>query len=256
MLAPPLSKARPRSHSARVQRIIRLHAKASARLQPQVHAALQKGWRTLLPKLKAIDRQRVLKDDWMDVWYHEWMAGFTADMEQAFVDAIDEIASQEQDFWSAAVAPIRIDPARIVAAHIVDRAHLITGVGKVTKAAVRSAVNDWFADPDRTLADLTDDLSQYFSGDRARLIAVNETTALISATTADTMGQLGLTHWTWQSRLEYNVCEQDLTGPDGATYAGCKALHGQVFSVNDRMPPDGSHIGCYCVAAPVVEAEQ
>jgi hypothetical protein len=228
-------------HSVRVSRLLREREKSVSLLTPRIQSGLQAGWRKLYPKLRAIDRTRLGKEDWLDQWYHAWQAAFIADLEAAFEAAIAETAAFESDFWTRDFAPVSIDPAAVARQYMVRRADKITRVNAGTKAAVREALAEWYGDPDLTLADLTERLSGEFGEDRARLIANNETTALTSEVTAATMGQLGLMRWTWQTRLEYNVCEI------------CRPLHGVVFTVNDPMPPDGSHIGCMCVPAPIVE---
>jgi uncharacterized protein with gpF-like domain len=231
----------PGRHSVRVQRILRERERAVAKLTPLVHAGLQAGWRKLYPKLRRIDRARVRKEDWIDQWYHDWQAGFAADMEDAFAQAITETAASESDFWTRTVAPVTIDPISLARHYVVKRGHLITGVGKDTQKAVRDALSEWYGDVDMTLADLVDQLTPEFGDTRAALIANTETTALVSDVTLATMGQLGLTRWTWQTRLEYTVCDI------------CRPLHGRVFTIADPMPPDGSHIGCMCVGSPIVE---
>jgi hypothetical protein len=247
-------------HSIRVRRVLVHRQNVASTMQPQIMAGLQAGWRRLYAQLRRIEPGKVQKEDWIDGWYEAWQADFSADMESAFQEAIQEVSADEQAFWTQAVAPVNLDPEKLVREFITQRAHLIRGVTGDTKQMVRDQVQAWYGNPDASLTDLAAGLSDEFGESRAWLIANNETTALVSGMTRESMMQLGLLRWKWQSRQEWNTCppagskrELNLPGPDGKGYNGCRELHGLVFTINDKMPPDGSHIGCMCTPAPIVE---
>lgn len=267
----------PARHSDRVRRLLRLRSRPEARIQGVVHKGLRLGWRSLYPKLRRLDKAVFYVGEFalpripgavaydvnglrvpdtlgkqgnlIDDWYAEWQDEFVIALRAVLEESAGMVTEAEAAWWSEMMGRgLMLDPYQIVQAYEAQIGAKI-GTGKkgneiteTTRQEVAEAVQRWYGDPDMTLNDLADALGFWFSPDRAQLIAVNETTALVSGVTKDVMNQLGLGRWSWQTRLEFNVC-----------IAICQPLHGKVFSINDPMPPDGSHIGCICTAAPVVE---
>lgn len=243
----------PFRSSARVNRLLRARAGAQKVLQAEVLRALQRGWRSLKPRLAGLKKA---DGDPFDAWFGEWADEFG----EAYLSALEKgsaaIGKAEAASWKgySGGSELDFDPARIAQGYYDEVGSKITrSPTRSTLKRLREYAQDWFDDPEMSLNDLIDRLGPLFGPERAALIGINETTALISWVTSDIMEELGLTRWTWQSRLEWNTCTKELEGPDGNTYAGCRGLHGKEFGLDDAMPPDGSHIGCYCVAAPVVK---
>lgn len=244
-------------HFDRLRRIERLRAQPEAHIERVVTAQLRAGWRSLYPQLRArLVRKGAGGHDWIDTWADEFQGEFAEAIKPALEQAAQQVAESDAALWSeAAGGKLGIDPLKIVRDYEAAIGAKI-GVGRKgneitdqTRQKVRAAVNEWYADPDMNLGDLTEALASSFSGDRARLIAVNETTALVSYVTKDVMSQLGLSRWTWQSRLQpYDPKTKTGTCPL------CLSLHGKIFNASDPMPPDGSHTGCVLpgqtVAAP------
>jgi len=234
-------------HSDRLRRLERVRQPVEKHLGVSTLQGLARGWRLLYPKLRALQKQQV---DPLQDWYDSWSVEFAEMLLAALEGAAATLSETETAFWAGYAAggsQLVLDPHEIVTAYnqSIGAKIGVNGRGyqiaETTRDRVREAVSAWHADPDMTIADLSDSLSQWFAPSRAQLIARNEVTALSSATTRTLMDKLGVGRWTWQTRLEFNVCDI------------CRPLHGKVFTVNDPMPPDASHIGCMCMAAPLIE---
>jgi hypothetical protein len=143
-----------------------------------------------------------------------------------------------------------IDPAEMVEAYKPDIGTLIGYIGDETREKVAAEVAKFYNTDGMTMGDLVEKLNTHFELPRARLIAMNETTALNSHVVSETMTRLGKNKWKWYTHQDEVVCTQSLQAPDGTTVNGCKALHGMEFDINQPMPPKGSHIGCRCFPLP------
>lgn len=222
--------------SARVSALLRARVGASQALESPVARSLQAGWRGLAPKLARLNKADTVIDVWLKDWADEFEAAYLSGLEAA----AKPLAQAEAQAWRD--YKVTFDSAAIADGYYKRIGENITGdIKAVTLNKIREKVALWRADENLSLSGLADSLSYWFSPERAWLIAVNETTQLVSYSTREAMRQMELERWTWQSRQEWNTCSQ------------CRALHGQVFTVRDMMPPDGSHIGCFCVPAPILE---
>lgn len=125
---------------------------------------------------------------------------------------------------------------------------MVTRVSKAIKRQVGRKIVGWYNTPGASMQTIVKQLMPTFDLTRAELIARTEITRLDSLVTEQIAQKIEATEWWWMTLRDQLVCTRNLTGPDGKTYAGCRALHGKTFKVGQPMPPDGSHIGCRCKA--------
>lgn len=125
---------------------------------------------------------------------------------------------------------------------------MVTRVSKTIKRQVGRQIVGWYNTPGASMQTIVKQLMPTFDLTRAELIARTEITRLDSLVTEQIAQKIEATEWWWMTLRDQLVCTRNLTGPDGKTYAGCRALHGKTFKVGQPMPPDGSHIGCRCKA--------
>jgi len=115
---------------------------------------------------------------------------------------------------------------------------------------VTNAILDWYHRPGATLGDVVNNLSSVLSDSHAEMIAVTEMTDLNARVHLEQFRAAGITRWSWQTMRDEVVCVHYVAGPDGAGYAGCRALHGKIFTTDQTMMPEASHrrCRCYCLA--------
>ena len=123
---------------------------------------------------------------------------------------------------------------------------MVTKVTETTQKYIGERITRWFQTPGETVQTVVDDLKTLFEPYRAQAIAQTEITSLNSRMQTGLAETLGIENWAWATRRDSLVCQRRLVGPDGNIYNGCRELHGKVFTLKDRMPPDGSHISCRC----------
>jgi len=135
---------------------------------------------------------------------------------------------------------------------------LVTQVTKTTKRAVASLVSDWVADGTANLGDLTRrlaDESSAFSPQRAKLIAITETSFCLNAgqhVTAQSVEKEGFFTWrkTWRTCNDGIVCDY------------CRDLHNVSVEGADTLfpgtdlvvPPLHPGCRCWCSYAPLTMA--
>lgn len=223
------------SMSQRTSQLLAARKRVERAVLGATRSSFERGRALMVPFAESLHKAStpVFPPDW-DKWEDE----FDAALEEALLNGLGRIGQVDARIWRAYATGRNYDPDAIARALRQQVAEHIKGIKATTKDKVRDAVQAWHADPAMSQADLATRLESWFSPARANTIAVTETTSLVSGVTAETMKQLDLKEWTWQSRREWNTCDP------------CKELHGQTFKLGDPMPPDGSHIGCYCVPAP------
>jgi hypothetical protein len=218
-------------------------------------------WRQIYVKVHTLDQQRpriaklylpmhkiVISDDL-------WQA-FQTRLESALTDAItngvvtfDQIHAAYNAGWTTGPEQ-HIDSDEFADSHHAEIGSKVAHIAQATQNAVSSKILAFYHTPGMTLQTLVDDLKNDpqtgFGVARAKLIASNEVTWANSAVVRDTMTRMGATEWWWQTMRDEVVCKRPITTKSGAKVMGCRALHGQTFSINQPMPPEGSHIGCRC----------
>lgn len=219
-------------------------------------------WRRLYPELRTL---RTTRDAHLEhglvmtkalsftpgaAFWREFESRLAARLEAALLAGTVDLAAIERAWWAGRATSVDINPAAIIES--LDIGSRVVNIAETTRREIGNRVKTWYDTPGATFQEITDSLSHLVTEDRAALIAVNETTELNSAVTDAVMGVTGVDEWTWNTRNNEVVCTQDIPGPDGAGYAGCRALHGRTFRRGDLMPPKGSHIGCFCNPIPKV----
>jgi len=144
--------------------------------------------------------------------------------------------------------PLELDTDLIAQSLQSQLATRITHTTKTLKREVGRKIVSWYNSPGMTNQDIIKQLQPTFGAARASLISRTEITRLDALVQEDTARQLGITQWWWMTKRDQLVCKRPINGPDGKRYNGCRDLHGKVFNIGDKMPPDGSHIGCRCKA--------
>lgn len=204
-----------------------------------VQRAFYKGWLHLVPHIRRLKKDAALyKQSSEEQMWAEWEQAFNAALDEAFLAAIGVLGEADREWYASAGLQVDYDPRAILEQHQVGRN--IRRIGSDTRSAVDAKIRGWYA-TDLGMDALINDLSREFGENRARLIAITETTAISSTVTRELMRAGGLSRWTWETLRDELVC-----------VAICAPNHGQVFTFNDPMPPDASHPGCRCQSAPVL----
>ena len=183
----------------------------------------RRGWRRLVPSLRRLRKQ----DD--EGWWDDWEADFEDEFNRVFTNAIDRLAGIEQGWYAGLGIDVTYDPRWILVHHQTGKD--ITRISQDTRDRVAEQINTWFT-TDEGVDTLVGQLSDQFGERRAMLIAINEATTLSSTVTEEMMRNAGLDGWQLYTMLDDYVCDI------------CRPLHGQMFTMRDPMPPDGTHIGC------------
>ena len=204
-------------------------------------------WLHMRRKIKRLDRQRLSKaqlrkiDLSPDIWsvFKERLRGRLV---KALLDGA--ILLYQLHAKNLTDQPMEFDTAAFARQAEPEIGTRITKIDAFLKRTVAHKVVGWYNSPGLTMQDIIDDLRPFFSLERAELIARTEITRLDDIVKTNLANQLGITNWWWMTMRDQLVCTRKLTGPDGQTYKGCRALHGKVFRMDQDGPPEGSHIGC------------
>ena len=255
-----------------LRRIRRVRSKIEAQIASAVYVELARMWRVVYPRLRRLDavRPKVIAK-WeegahplrsvyalakqyqigMDLW-----ALFRQRLQNRLLrmlwDGAITLAALEADHLTGILGePIQLVPEEIADSLEGGIAALIKNVEEAIRRESGHLIVQWYNMPGRTLGDLVGDLTGMpgspFGPARAKNIAVTEVTRLNAAVQDHIAGELGIQEWDWLTMRDQSVCVRPLIGPDGGKYLGCRQLHGKVFRIGQRMPPEGSHIGCRCV---------
>jgi hypothetical protein len=225
----------------------RLQAELQARIEQATHEELQWLWRRVRVKLRTASSQL------RKVSFYENHAVWERFEERLHKRLIDLVADGIVPLFTLEEAIARMQPLsdpfefnyQAVLNQIeADLALQIRRVRVSTQRKVAARINQWFATPGETMEAAVRDLSPHFGRPRADLIAQTEITRAASLIQEHVAGVLGINQWWWQTKRDSLVCTKRLQGPDGAWYNGCRALHGRVFNVGQKMPP--GHPDCRC----------
>ena len=192
---------------------------------------LGQGFSGLQTRLRRLKKDEI--DDFLDEWEQEWLDAF----DEALMLAFTTFGQVEEDWYGKHGIEVGYDSYEVVRSY--KAAQKVSRTTDKVREEVGKKITDWFTS-DAPIDDLIESLSGQFGESRARLIAINETTTIGSFMTLDIMRSAGLEKWSWETRKDDIVCPI------------CGDLDGQIFTSRDDMPPDASHIGCRCGAAPVI----
>lgn len=227
-----------------IKRVVR--RKAEAIIQAAVARELSHVYLTLVPYLRSLKKsdtdtlEKGIGDWWNSFWGNvkdEFNTVFTA-----LGKAVGIIADAENQFYQDNGKPaVPYNPQDILDHY--STGSRITSIADDTRQWTEEVINSWYFNPPLTTDDLIDQLTPIYGEHRAQLIAINETTLLNSAIADYMMRYNGLGRWKWDTMKDERVCPL------------CWDLEGQIFTLNDPMPPDASHIGCRCDAEPLFDVE-
>lgn len=252
----------------RSRRLARARLEIEAKIAAAAQAEFDWLWLHLLPALRALEankpktaRKRKLRKQFEFIGGKDLWDQFTGRMEsrlrETYTNAADMLGRIESAHWARLGRELNLVPVEIVALYEQQLGRRedrkIKNIPEQKRIEIGQITSDWYNTPGETLEDLTQRIREHvLSETRAQLIGITETTWLNSSVTDYTMEQLDIDDWWWQTRRDEIVCTRDLIGPDGETWAGCRALHGQRFKRGQAMPPNGSHPGCRCDPVPAI----
>jgi len=175
-----------------------------------------------------------LRKDTLNDW-REWIRKFNLDIIAALLLMTGDIFNVEDLYFLSNGFPpnaeFNID--QFIQDYQTNIGQYITDIGQATLEATQSEIVAWYQS-EGSLSDLITSLEKYYSPARAAMIARTETNKLSSAIAAQEMRYYGITQWQWNSIREDNTCEF------------CLDMHGQIFNLDDEMPPDAAHPNCAC----------
>jgi uncharacterized CHY-type Zn-finger protein len=176
-------------------------------------------------------------DPYPDTW-KGWNKYFRETLQNSVEDGAGYLWTAEQKYWNSyGYDPFRIPIGEVITDYMARGDTRITNIGIDTEIKVNQIISDWF-NTDAGLPDLIAQLSQYFSPERAALIATTEMAYVASAVSYNQMKQYGIERWQWDAFNDAVVCDL------------CLDLMAQSkqkpFTLDDPMPPDPSHPRCRC----------
>lgn len=195
---------------------------------------LQAAWRLLRPPYGANSELPPAPFDW-NAWQHQFSAALTRTM----LNAAEDYGKVEQRYFGARGKRLEVDAQGIYARYEVRAQMRMNDFSTVTRRQVRNALLAEGGNPAQ--AEQVERLYYWFSPDRAGLVAVTESTSLVSAAAQWAFEMANVDRWVWNARLDSLK----------AACARCTALHGKIFTTRDPMPP--RHPLCRCLARPLFE---
>lgn len=158
-----------------------------------------------------------------------------------YVRARDQAKAEDDDMVALTIAsaPFQAEATMYVRAWTTNWYHTLEAATRagLTEAIVKSRAEGW------SLARTTEEVGRWFGPERARRIAVTETTRLFGAGAQFTYRQLGITWWHWR------------TAEDARVDPTCDQLAaGGPYPMDHAFSP--AHVSCRCWPAPVSTEEQ
>jgi hypothetical protein len=217
----------------------RIQSAAERSLAPQIESLLLSAKMRLAPLLPNYSSQQSYKRDdvlLLLILFSPWLEGEWLDeLSAAFTAEVDPANEMELAFWQRNGYPIPSGVADSVAETFQSERNWAR-IASVTLNHTVNGILQWDAAEGLTRRDLDAHLAYWYSQNRARNIASNETTALNSILTKEYMQRLGLRRWIWWT-----------TPPEWTICKFCRDRHGVIFDITDPMPPDAAHPRCKCV---------
>ena len=196
-----------------------------------------KGIKPSLSRLKKADGD----NDWLG-----YIARFTQNLNDAFLEAAKVTTSMHRDWWNdrGMSEGIVHDPGEITEAllDIIGKQQDFEGrtvkdyfenMAQDTRDQTAEKIAHWQM-TDAGLDTLIEDLDGLFTPIRANRIAVTESTRLASAIMISNMTQLGYQTWTYYTASDEIVCPE------------CSEKHGQKYKVDDLDDWPPIHVNCRC----------
>ena len=166
--------------------------------------------------------------------WQDWMDSFVDTLVEALEDGADEVGTVESEIWTERGYPkYTVTPQMVIDNYMARYGRQITDISDDTRDAVINTVEEWY-NTNEGLPSLISSLTQHFDMTRAELIAATEMGYVSSEISYEMMIDFGINKWIWDAFDDWITCPL------------CESLNGQVFNVEDKMPPDASHPRCRC----------
>ena len=241
------------------RKINTLHEKMQSEMEVAAQAELLRLWRDLNVKLRRIENNKLkigkiddigdLKKQYYlstNLWaeFRERLRkkitkiafGFIALLILAYLDHAEEVTGIRGE----------IDERQMAKDYELDLAVRLAQTTTNMQRIIAKEVNDWYHNPHANKDDLIAKIESQFGDYRSKGIGIGEASIVHNDIVLAVANYVGANKWWWKSEKDRKVCDKKLKGPDGLTYNGCRQLHGHVFPITMRMPPESSHISCRC----------
>lgn len=184
-----------------IQRAVDQHEREAA---AAIASILDKQFKVLKRDLRRANlRKRLYKADRdysdlskaLGVNWLQWIKDLASGIRDAVAPIGQAVSGVESDYWLNRGKHLEpIDPGAAIDAYEARTGRQITGIGEDTRDSVLRDLTDWY-NSDEDMPALVERLSQYFSPDRAAMIARTEAAYLSSEVTRQSMDQFGITRW-------------------------------------------------------------
>ena len=197
-----------------------------------------------LGKAHQLMKDEMGQDDW-----NKWKAALVAALIAALVAEIPIIGDIENGVWMSRGYP----PIVFIPQDIIDEVGIRAGINlgdmaDATMAGVEKEIVEWYLG-NEPFAGLMNRLDKWFNRTRAEVIAQMQMGEAITQVILHSMLTHNWSGWYWDAMGE-NPCSGPTIVLQGVMYDGCRALHGQKFSVGTPMPPSAAHPRCHCLPTP------
>ncbi len=235
-------KFAPMRQSQRRRLLLQARDAGQERVSDVAYKLLSSQYKVLERELRRANlRKRLKKTDGLykqnDAGKWQWFIDqFNKEVSEALAKEAANLMNIEDEFF----APSGADPKAWNYEQIVEDyqsriGRKIKRIGEDTLSDVQEAIANWYK-TDKSLPQLIQDLEQYFSHYRAKMIAATEMNYLASEVSYQQMQYMGIERWLWDAFADAcDIC-LDLQQQSNA----------QPFTLNDPMPPDASHPNCRC----------
>lgn len=171
-----------------------------------------------------------------------WINQFTGGLSKALGGIVDSIHGIESRYWSdrgTTLQPLNADD--IINQYMQRGGRQITNIAEDTQKSVLNEISAWY-NSDEDLPQLIDRLGQYFSPERAAMIAKTESGFIASEVARVSMEQAGVTQWNVILGVEEDgyPCQLCIDKSDANPH-----------EIDDESPP--FHPRCRCLKGYVVE---
>lgn len=227
------------THQARLKREVQ--DRIARDMEVATHLEFQRLWRGVRAKIREINRLKKHVVYGTSLW-ELFQKRLHDRLEKIALDGFESLYLLEQEYQTEIGFEYNYELE--LERYKYELGKRITQVAQSTQKKVGERIKQWYSTPGESMAVIIADLSKEFELPRAQLIAQTEITRMNSKMQEGVAEYLGIQEWWWQTRRDHLVCTKPFVGPDGATYNGCRGLHGRVFSIEMTKPPDASHPGC------------
>lgn len=195
---------RPMRETVRRRKVKTAMAAGEQQAAQQIAALLDRRFKILKRELRRANlRKRLYKAQRdtgdltkaLGVDWRQWIDDLATGIKQALGGIARGVQDVEAQYWLNRGKHLDpVDAQDVIAAYEIRTGRQITGIGEDTRDRVLTAISDWY-NTDDDLPSLINQLGQYFSPERAALIARTESAYIASQVTQDAMAKFGIRKW-------------------------------------------------------------